>query len=268
MAQSQFRMLACATAGVHAVAAQSRHSFARHTHEQFGIGTIQLGAQRWRSDKRQVEAGLGQVIAVNPGEVHDGEPIGDVGRSWRMLYFDPSVLQAAAAEIFPEPNREFELAQPVVGDSRLVKLVDELFFAETSLHSEPLRREELILSLVAGIGRPRTCRTFTRPASIALAISRMNDDLAGQHSLAELAEISQMSRLQFLRSFARETGMPPHAYLVQQRVDFVRRLLASGTALAEAALEAGFADQSHMTRAFVRRYGVTPGAYAKVAKSA
>ena len=42
-----------------------------------------------------------------------------------------------------------------------------------------------------------------------------------------------------------------------------RRLIAGGAALAEAAAESGFADQSHMTRAFVSRYGLTPGTYAR-----
>jgi AraC-like DNA-binding protein len=48
---------------------------------------------------------------------------------------------------------------------------------------------------------------------------------------------------------------------MQRRVDLARRLIASGTALAQAAAASGFADQSHMTRLFVRKYGVSPGAY-------
>lgn len=39
-----------------------------------------------------VEAGLGDVISVNPGEVHDGAPIGDAPRTWRMLYLEPTVV--------------------------------------------------------------------------------------------------------------------------------------------------------------------------------
>ena len=80
-------------------------------------------------------------------------------------------------------------------------------------------------------------------------------------SLAELAALSGVSRFQLLRGFAREIGTTPHAYLVQHRVRLARRLLAAGRSAADAALLVGFADQSHMTRAFVRQFGITPGRY-------
>ena len=63
-------------------------------------------------------------------------------------------------------------------------------------------------------------------------------------------------------TFARATGMTPHAYLVQRRIDLARRMIAGGSSLAEAAIASGFADQSHMTRTFIRKYGLSPGAYA------
>jgi AraC-like DNA-binding protein len=80
-------------------------------------------------------------------------------------------------------------------------------------------------------------------------------------SLSELAALSGVSRFQLLRGFAREMGITPHAYLVQRRVRLARRLLAAGRTPAQAAAQAGFADQSHMTRAFVRQLGITPARY-------
>jgi AraC-like DNA-binding protein len=49
---------------------------------------------------------------------------------------------------------------------------------------------------------------------------------------------------------------------MQRRIDLARRLIANGSPLADAAVTSGFADQSHMTRLFVRKYGLSPGAYA------
>ena len=93
MKTNAFRALKCAMPGVHGVEASSTHSFPRHTHDQFGIGLIRSGAQKSMSGRGMVEAGPGMVITVNPGEVHDGLPIGKAGRRWTMLYFDPEALQ-------------------------------------------------------------------------------------------------------------------------------------------------------------------------------
>ena len=71
-----------------------------------------------------------------------------------------------------------------------------------------------------------------------------------------------MSRTQFLRAFAAAFGLPPHAWALQQRLARAEALLAQGAVLADAAAASGFADQSHMTRAFRRFRGYTPGQYA------
>jgi AraC-like DNA-binding protein len=95
---------------------------------------------------------------------------------------------------------------------------------------------------------------------------RVRDALAAAPATAwtlrDLAMIAGVSRFQLVRGFARETGMTPHAYLMQRRVRLARALIAAGKPLVDAALLSGFADQSHMTRAFRRQYGHTPGAFA------
>lgn len=80
--------------------------------------------------------------------------------------------------------------------------------------------------------------------------------------LDDLAAIGGVSQFQLLRGFSRMTGLTPHAYLVQRRLQKARKLIANGVPLADAAHAAGFADQSHMTRLFVRTYGMSPGVYA------
>lgn len=48
-------------------------------HDQFGIGLVERGAQKSLSGRGMVEAEAGHVITVNPGEVHDGIPLGEGG---------------------------------------------------------------------------------------------------------------------------------------------------------------------------------------------
>jgi AraC-like DNA-binding protein len=76
-----------------------------------------------------------------------------------------------------------------------------------------------------------------------------------------------LSRAEFVRQFHAAYGLPPHAYLINLRLRKARRLLTRGLSLAQAAQESGFFDQSHLSRRFVRAYGVSPGTYARAARS-
>ena len=81
-------------------------------------------------------------------------------------------------------------------------------------------------------------------------------------SIQALATIAGLSMYHFARAFKQSVGMPPHAYLVQCRVQRVQDLLAAtDLPLSEVALAAGFADQSHCARRFRQHIGVTPGSY-------
>ncbi|WP_028224188.1 AraC family transcriptional regulator [Paraburkholderia ferrariae] len=266
MAQRPFQIVRCHASGVQAVAADTRHTFARHTHDQFGIGVIVRGAQKSASGRGMVEAGPGHTITVNPGEVHDGMPIGDAGRAWRMLYFDPWVVADAMLDVSEGRTHRYEFTRPVMHQPQFAQHFLALYSAMTAAeagHADTLR-EALLLTLLAGAA-PSDASIETRvpvPAGIARARSRIDDDPTAPLTLAELAQDCGLSRFQLIRAFSRATGLTPHAYLMQRRILGARRLIAQGVPLAQAAAASGFADQSHMTRLFVRNYGISPSLYA------
>jgi AraC-like DNA-binding protein len=65
------------------------------------------------------------------------------------------------------------------------------------------------------------------------------------------------------RSFTEAFGIAPHRYVVGRRLDAARDRILNGAALVDVAAETGFADQAHLTNAFRRFLGTTPGAYAR-----
>jgi AraC-like DNA-binding protein len=262
----------------------SARAFPRHSHDQFGIGIMTFGAQRSWSGVGLVESQVGDVITVNPGEMHDGLPIDGRVRSWRILYLDPTLV---AREVAEEAMGVFEIAAPVVRDPGLAGVVDRLFARATDPRPDRLAAEEDLLRSLMQILRPdglrrgakspaaklstakssatksSTTKSWSMKSSppVSKALQRLDDAPEVTTSLAELAALSGVSRFQLLRGFVREVGATPHAYLIQRRVRLVRQLLAAGQSPAEAAQRAGFADQSHMTRAFGRQLGITPGRY-------
>lgn len=246
--------------GATAVEARSARSFARHMHDEYGIGIIRAGAQRSWSGRGTVEAGAGDLITVNPGEVHDGAPIGE-SRTWAMLYVAPPHMAAIVSDLNEGARGTMEFSDPVVRDDLVAKRFAAAYAAQIG-HANQVLEEQLIL-LVAGLLHQASALAATRSA-LAHAKARIDDDPAGDHPLAALAQEAGSSRFQTLRGFARLTGLTPHAYVVQRRLDLARAMIRRGAALADAASAAGFADQSHFHRSFMRRYGLTPGNYAAV----
>ncbi|WP_028102152.1 AraC family transcriptional regulator [Pseudoduganella violaceinigra] len=261
MARANFQVLPCGDARIHAVEAHSGQSFSRHTHEQFGIGLVTSGAQKSFSGRGMVEACAGDLITVNPNEVHDGAPLGDAGRSWKILYLAPEL----AAELLRDESRagELEFSAPVLRDGGMAAAFTRAYITATSaLPGARLAAEQHLLDLMAQTLLRRRTAVDRTTAPTAIAQSMMEDDPLADWSLSELAGACGMSRFQLVRSFSRNTGFTPHAFLLHRRILLARRLIAGGMALADAAAASGFADQSHMTRVFTRKYGVAPGAFA------
>jgi AraC family transcriptional regulator len=88
----------------------------------------------------------------------------------------------------------------------------------------------------------------------------MDQGLAGNVSLAELARECHLSVTHFVRAFHRSTGVSPHQWLLGRRIDrAISFLAATDFTLAEIALACGFSDQSHLTRVFTASIGTSPG---------
>jgi AraC-like DNA-binding protein len=250
-----------AIAGVAPMTFVSNHDFPRHSHDQFGVGVLTSGGQRSWSGVGTVRAFAGDVIMVNPGEIHDGAPLDGTAREWRIIYLDPAVVAHEAAQEFLGPA---EIVRPVARDPLLARRLTELFESLIAGHSDPLEREERLLRSIIWLFRKHGMAKFVSRGSspsVTRAVKRIDSAPERQLSLAELAALSGVSRFQLLRAFSRQIGITPHAYLIQRRVLLAQRFLAAGQTPAEAAIRAGFSDQSHMTRAFVRQVGVTPGCY-------
>ena len=124
--------------------------------------------------------------------------------------------------------------------------------------------ESLSMSVLLRLAQTHGQSRHERGALTAAQLRRVDDLIAegagGDPSLTALAGAAGYSKAHFVRLFRRTTGTSPHRYLMLRRLDHARHLIATSTlSLAEVATETGFASQSHLTTAFVRRYGCTPG---------
>ena len=173
-----------------------------------------------------MSSAAGDVITVNPGEMHDGVPSGGCVRRWRMLYFDPPCLNRA---MLPEIPAQAEFKAPSLSDPGLAGLVLSLF-RHVAVEGDPLAAEEHLVRLAVPLLQFPPLRVGQGGASSAVAKAKalIDDDPASPVTLSELAALQGISRFQLVRAFARELGTTPHAYVVQRRVRLARQLLLAG----------------------------------------
>jgi AraC family transcriptional regulator len=93
--------------------------------------------------------------------------------------------------------------------------------------------------------------------------AHLDEDL----TLAELATVAGFSVSHFKSLFRHAVGQPVHRYVLERRVERARVLvLQGGRSMAEIALAAGFAHQSHMARCMRRALGMSPSQLAALAR--
>lgn len=104
------------------------------------------------------------------------------------------------------------------------------------------------------------------PWQVKRACDRLDSDLSGKVALQQIAAELGLSVSHFSRAFRISTGLPPHQWLLRQRVKAAKQLMTvRDLPLSEIAISAGFANQSHFTRVFSSMVGVSPGAWRREA---
>ena len=95
--------------------------------------------------------------------------------------------------------------------------------------------------------------------SLQRVISYINENLQEPLSLAELAGIAKLSPHHFATVFKASTGMSPHRYVIEKRLERARDLLRRNQhSISEIAYAVGFSSQSHLTAHFRQTAGLTP----------
>lgn len=248
------------------------HSFAPHTHDGFAIGVIERGTEGFRYRGGMQYAPAGSVVLVNPGEVHTGHSAHEGGWTYRMLYPEPRMLEDVASQLTGRPRGIPFFRAAVVDDPDAAALIRALHAAVEQPASALERQSRLFAALVSLVVRHTAPAPDARPSgSEHEAVRRARDYLEAHPgedvTLEQLAGLAGLSVFHFVRVFRREVGLPPHAYQIELRVRRARELLRQGLPPGQVAAALGFSDQSHLTREFKRRIGLTPGRYAASAGS-
>lgn len=241
-------------------------SFPRHTHDEFMIAVTEAGMGRPRYRGAEHCVGPGDVLVLNPGEVHGGGPDGDLFWQYRAFYPPPKLMQRVARELtgadrgIPQFSADI-VKDPCVADK--LRVTHSVFEKRRSALETEARLIEALACLVErhAVGRLSAHRVGREHRAVKRAKEYLDMLPQENVSLERLAQEAGLSVYYLCRVFRRETGLSPHRYQILRRVNLAKALLAKGTPISQVAVETGFYDQPHLTRHFKRVFGVTPGAY-------
>lgn len=186
-----------------------------------------------------------------------------------LLFLDPTNVLQVANELGPRNAVEIIASAKEKNDPLLQQIglalkneIDESVDPFSSLYAESLTNT-LSAHLLRrySVWKPVLRPSTTSHAKLSQVVDYIYDNLDQHLTLAELSFIADMSSYHFARTFKQFTGVTPHQYVLNLRVERAKSLLLQGKLpLSAIASKVGFFDQSHFTRAFKRIVGVTPRA--------
>lgn len=238
-----------------------RH-YKSHMHKTFSVGAIDYGEVIYQVDGFMAKLQPGSLALINPERLHSCNPTESCERSYFMLYLDVDWCLQVQKSLW-----QLETFCPV----------DSILLEDNSIYQhyintmavlmnkeDILEKEQMLVELVERIFF-QTCKGVEVNHEPVLQIEQLKRllslDLDKETSMNQMALKLGGNPYTLIRHFKAATGITPHAYRLNCRIEHARKLLQKGLDLSDVALESGFFDQSHFHRHFKAITTVTPKEY-------
>lgn len=242
-----------------------QHCFGPHTHDTFVLGSVERGGLTYHSRGCQASLASGQVLAINPGDLHDCRPA-EGGASYRMLYPSDRMMEEVADTFGIRGGRPPRFVTSTLDDPELAVRVCRLHRLSQAGIGRLTSEGEMLDMLGLLFSRHGDAiivedRVTGDRRLVRHACAYLEEHLDRDVSLSELSDQLAVNQFRLIREFRKVAGLTPHAYLTNRRLGHAKKALAQGRGLAQTAVDFGFWDQSHFHRWFKRAFGITPKAY-------
>lgn len=246
-------------------------NYAPHSHQQWSIGAITHGVARYQYRQDNYAIAEQDLVIMNPDWVHSCNPVDNQPWAYWMMYVDTNWLTQLSFEsgLLQQPKWQpisRAMIRPQDHSHRWYQDYCRVAEAFIDDHCDLLEKQSLLidflLSLMSWL-RNATTQIVLPPRAIEAVAQRLIDNLSETPTLAELQAIADCSEGHLIRSFKSHYGLTPHAYLINQRIQYSQQLLKQGQGIADIAQQLAFSDQAHFQRVFKKLTATTPGQYLK-----
>jgi AraC-like DNA-binding protein len=237
-----------------------------HRHDTYAVGVTLEGVQAFDCRGTGYASLPGQVIVLHPDEPHNGRAGSDTGFGYRMIYLEPSYVR----KVLDTPSLPY-VPGIVANDAGFARTILSAFESfPQALHE--LESDALITRLADHLLR----RSDARPApprgaiplrSMEVVRAFLDTEFRRPVSSSDLEDLTRLNRYSIARYFRACYGTSPYRYLMMRRLAEAKRLIVQGAPIVTTAIDLGFADQSHLTRAFHRMFGLPPGRFARTLRA-
>jgi len=232
-----------------------KHSFKKHFHTYYSIGLITQGVHRLDIENEKSITVAGEIKIINPYDLH----IADGNISWEYLNFMPTekVIKSIAQDMCRENISHTIRFQNSIHDNLATKYFLNLF----SSIDRNLEYEENFIIFISYLLRNHTYNSINIkqiPRNIQISIDFIHSNFLENISLELLSNLSKLSKYHFIKVFSQKTGLTPHQYIIDLRLDYALSLIKKNIPLSQIAVSCGFSDQSHFIRTFKKYHGYTP----------
>lgn len=246
-----------------------------HRHDGYEIYLFISGNTKMYIEQSCYQLASGDCVVIHPGQLHrsivtDTNPYERIGiniteEALRTLSSATTDLLACFHHC--EENGIIHLS--AYDMQRYITLTDEyLKFSRSSEYGCDLMGIyfliELILFTNQLFGDPKRRRyDNVMPVLVSNTMQYVEEHLAEDISLAKLSHCLNYSSKYISVQFKRHTGLSLREYILDQKIECAKRLLAAGSSVSEACLDSGFSDYSNFIRSFKKKTGVSPGRFRK-----
>jgi len=255
-----------APGGLDTVYPASRHATITCLHHRTNLARVDKAGQG-----KNGGAGRNEVIMYSGGYERQYFSAGDA--SCDQIYLSEEMIAECGREVFGLLPLELRDDRLFIVDAVLRRSIEAYVHRGLDVSLPPTRLEMnaratlLALHLVTNYSnrsRPTARRESKLSArQLKAVLERIDASVDGRVLVDDLAAETGLGVRAFFAAFRASTGLTPHAYLLDHRLDRARALLLGKTGLAQVALDCGFASQQHFSAAFRQAMGTSPGAWRK-----